>query len=186
MARLALTLLLQCVGWLLARASRRRERFRVALSRDRVVAFETDDGPSFYFATRGRRFERGRGRHPAADFRLRCGTSRQALGVLLARDGLGRMLAGLAEGSIAVEGDLMLFMWFQGRLAEALPMARWRRHRRRFPGAYTRPRSDIAAARSIRREAPAAALDPEWTAAWKARDLLLMSRVAGGEPAPRF
>ena len=151
-----------------------------------MLCFETGDGLSFYFATRGRRFASGKGNPPGADFRLRCATSRQALGVLLAADGLGRMLAGMARGSIALDGDLLLFQWFQGRLAAALPLAgRWTR-RRRFPGAYTRPRSDVAAARSIRREAPVGALHPDWTAAWTARDRLLICRVADGESAPRF
>jgi hypothetical protein len=184
MARAALTLLLSCVGGLLAFASRKRANFRAALSRERTIALETGDGVAFHFAARERRFVWGRGASAQCDFRLRCHDSRQMLGVLLAPDGLGRILTGMAREQIQMTGDLLLFVWFQGRIAEAWPIRKT--PRKRFPGAYIRAHDDIAAAASIRREAPAEALDPDWAAASKAREELLIWRVACGAGAPKF
>ncbi len=186
MSRVLLSLLLATLGKLLARASRRSAGFRAALSRERTLVVETLDGVAYHFVVRKRRLSAKRGPAGDADFRLCFATSREALGFLLASRGVERMLDGMGRGSIRVEGDLLLFLWFQGRLEAAAPFAAWRRRAERFPGAYTTPRDDIEAARWIRREPVSEALDPEWGAAARQRAKLLMMRVAAGEAAPRF
>jgi len=186
MSRLALSALLRTLGALLARASRSRSEFRAALSADRIIAIETDDGVAYRFVARDRFLGVERGTAEYVDLRLRFATSREALGVLTSDRALGRMLDGMARGSVSLTGNLMLFLWFQGRLSEAMPFAARRRRPDRFPGAYTRPRHGIAAARSITREASAASLDPAWENASKQRAKLLLTRVAAGERAPTF
>ncbi len=186
MSRVLLAFLLAALGALLSRASRRSAGFRAALSRDRTVAIETRDGVAHHFSVKKRCLYAGRGAVADADFKLSFATSGEALRMLFTRNGLERMLDGMSRGAISVDGDLLLFMWFQGRLEEAAPFAAARRRVDRFPGAYTQPRSDIKAAHMIRREPVEEALDPDWAAAWRAREKLLMMRVAAGEPAPRF
>ncbi len=187
MARFSLRVFLKVLGLLLGRASQRSENFRAALSADRTVGIETADGVARFFAVADRRFSSGKEPRSDVDLRLRFGSAKQALRVLLSsKRGVSHMLDGMADDSIVLTGNLILFVWFQGRIQEAMPFASWRRRRQRFPGAYTEIRGDFAAGRWIRREAATGVLDPGWPAAAEQRRKLLISRVPAGEEAPKF
>ena len=93
---------------------------------------------------------------------------------------------GLLDGTVELEGNLALLIWFEGRIQQVAPIREPIRRAVRFPGAYVRPRDDVEAARLITREPAESVLDPEWTLAWQQRERLLMMRVAAGEPHPEF
>jgi hypothetical protein len=185
-AALALKVLLVIAGLLLSTASRTSARFRATLSRDRTIALETGDGVRHRFVVRDRAISSDGGASKRPDLVLRIASASQALGIFLSPRGVGKLLAGIVEGTVEVEGDLYLLLWFDARLQTVLPLREPIRRPARFPGAYVRPSDAVAAARSITREPPKAELDADWEAAWAQRRKLLMMRVAAGEPAPRF
>ncbi len=186
MARLVLRSLLFALGALLTHASRSRPAFRAALSADRTVTIETDDGVARQFRSVSRAMVSESGAASDSDLRLWFKTSSDALAVLLSSKGIERLLDGMSRKAARLDGNLMLFVWFLGRIDAANPLARLRRQPDRFPGAYVRPRDDIEAARSITREAAAADLDPNWSAAARQRAKLLLIRVAAGQRAPEY
>jgi len=167
-------------------ASRWSPRFRAALSRDRTIVLETGDGVRHQFVVRGRAVSSGGTVISRPDCRIVIATAAQALAIFLSPWGVGRLLAGIVEGTVSVEGSLYLLLWFDARLQSVVPIREPIRRPDRFPGAYVAPRNDIAVARWITREPPKSALDTDWVEAWTQRRKLLMMRVAAGEPAPEF
>jgi hypothetical protein len=167
-------------------ASRVSSRFRAALSRDRVIALATKDGAAFHFVVSGRRIQGRRGQPARADFTLRFTSAAQALRCLLSPTSVGQILNGILDRSIEHEGSLVLLLWFDGRVQQVAPLREPIRRAARFPGAYVKPRQDIAAASMITREPAQTALDADWAAAWQQRNKLVMMRVAAGEPQAEF
>jgi hypothetical protein len=106
--------------------------------------------------------------------------------VLTAKDGPQRLVDGLLDGSVALEGRTMLLGWFQGLVAAALPGTPRQKLAATPPGAYLTPSSSPEVSRSITREPSARELDPSWTDAAKAREKLVMSAVARGEKPDLF
>lgn len=185
-SRLALRALLVGAGLIMGAASRLSPRFRAALSRDRTIVLETRDGVAHRFFVRNRVMSSRFGKTQHSDCRLVIATAAQALGIFLSPRGVGKLVAGVVDGSVLVEGDLYLLLWFDARLQSVLPIREPVRKPDRFPHAYVRPRDDVTAARWITRESPKAELDSDWPEAWAQRRQLLMMRVAAGEPAPGF
>ena len=185
-SRLVLKALLVGAGVMMAAASRWSARFRAALSRDRTIALETGDGVRHRFVVRGRAISSDGGATPRPDCRIVIATAAQALGIFLSPRGVGKLVAGIVDGTVSVEGSLYLLLWFDARLQSVLPIREPIRKPDRFPGAYLQPRDDFTVARWITREPAKSALDADWTEAWIQRRKLLMMRVAAGEPAPAF
>lgn len=186
MAWLALHCVLAALALAMNLASRLSSRFRAALSRDRTIAMETRDGVDYHFVVSGRQIHGSWGRPARADFTLRFASAAQALYCLLSPSSVGRVLNGVLDGTIQHHGSLVLLLWFDGRVQQVAPLREPFRRAVRLPGAYVKPRRDIAAAAMITREPPQAALDPGWAAARRQRDKLLMMRVAAGAPHPEF
>ena len=178
--------LLQAAGALFAVASRTSRSFRRQLGADVVVEIRSDDGVARHFLFRNRRARSRSGRAARADCTLCFATARQGFEILTARDGARRLLDGMTDGSVRLEGRTALFGWFQGLGRSVVPGAPPRRLPATPPGVYLAPRSSPAVSRFITREAPERVLDPAWTAALVAREKLLLSRAAAGEPLPPF
>jgi hypothetical protein len=167
-------------------ASRLSPRFRAALSRERVIALATKDGAAYHFVVSGRRIGGRRGLPARADFTLRFTSAAQALRCLLSPASVGRIFNGILDGSIEHEGSLVLLLWFDGRVQQVAPLREPLRWPVRLPGAYVRPRRDIAAGALIVREPARPALDADWAAAWRQREKLVIMRGAAGEPQAEF
>lgn len=185
-SRLVLKALLIAAGVAMAVASRWSPRFRAALSRDRTIELATRDGVRHQFVVRDRAVSSSATVVSRPDCRIVIATATQALGIFLAPSGVGKLLRGMVDGTVSVEGSLYLLLWFDARLQSVLPIREPIRRPERFPGAYLSPRNDVAAARWITREPAKSALDADWVDAWAQRRKLLMMRVAAGEPAPEF
>ena len=186
MARWVLVGVLGALAGLMSFASRVSSRFRAALSRDRVIALATKDGVAYHFVVRGRRISGRWGLPARADSTLTFSTAAQALGCLLSRSSVGRILNGILDRTIEHDGNLVLLLWFDGRVQQVAPLREPIRHPARLPGAYVKPRQDIAVASMITREPAEETLDPDWTAAWQQRNKLVMMRVAAGEQPTEF
>jgi len=186
-----LRLLLQTLGTLMGLASRTSDRFRCQITRDLVFEVRSDDGVAHHYAFRDRRVagRAGRAAQPACS--LRFATARQGFACLTARDGPQRLVQGLFDGSISVEGNPALLLWFQGLPGALLPDALVAlspplRLPATPPGAYRVPKPSSPASRFITREAAVAELDPEWRSAARQRAKLRMLRTAAGKPHPLF
>jgi hypothetical protein len=176
---LALRLLLVVLGGLMAAASRWSEAFRRQLTRDLVIEIRSDDGVARHFVFRNRRASSIGGRAEQPDLALRFATARQAFSVLTAKEGPARLLDGLLDGTIRLEGRTMLLGWFQGLVASVVPGASVPRFPATPPGAYVTPSSSEAVSRFITREPPERELDPSWTDAVAAREKLAALRAIG-------
>ncbi len=185
-ARLALRTVLAALAGMMYLASLFSPRFRAALSRGRVIALETKDGVAYHFAVGGRRIKGRAGRPARADFTLRFTSAAQALGCLLSPSSVGKIVNGILDRTIEHEGSLVLLLWFDGRVQQVAPLREPFPRPARFPGAYVRPRRDIAAGSMIIREPVREALDADWPAAWEQRKKLVMMRVAAGEQQTEF
>ena len=185
-SRMVLRALLFGAGVMMAVASRMSPRFRAALSGDRTIVLETGDGVRRRFVVRGRAVSSDGRVTERNDCRVVIVTAARALGIFLSPRSVGKLVAGIVDGTVSVEGNLYLLLWFDARLQSVLPIREPIRRPDRFPGAYLRPRDDIAASRWITREPPKSTLDADWSEAWNQRRRLLMMRVAAGEAAPRL
>jgi len=169
----------------MAIASRWSESFRRQLTRDAVIEIRSDDGVARRFLFRDRRPSSRSGRAPSPDCALCFETAQAGFAMLTAKDGPRRLLDGLSEGSVRIEGNAALFSWFSGLVRAVMPGAQPVRLPATPPGAYVKPSSSPEVSRFITREPPERELDPSWTNAARARDQLLIVRVAGGErPKP--
>ena len=186
MARFALQVVLAVLASVMYLASLLSSRYRAALSRDRVIALATKDGAAYHFVIGEQRIWGGRGKPARADFTLTFTSSAQALGCLLSPSSVGKILNGILDRSIEHEGNLVLLLWFDGRVQQVAPLREPIRWAARFPGAYVKPRQDIAAGTMITREPAQETLDADWTAAWQQRKKLVLIRVAAGEPQAEF
>lgn len=186
MYRYALTFLFTVLTILMRLACRWSSGFRAAISRDRIIAVDTDDGVSYHWAFQNRGVIGARRSAPEAGCRLLFTSAAQALRVFLSRDSVGKIVRGVLDRSIRYEGSLVLLLWFDGRIQQVAPLREPFRGSVTYPGAYAKPCEDFEASASIAREPSLSELDAQLTAAWKQREKLLMMRVAAGKDCPDF
>ena len=170
---------------LLIRVSHKDANYRAALSKNVCIRLAANDGVCVDFMVRDRYFIDGEADTPA-DFALQFSNSTQALLFLIARDPLSRLIDGLARNQVALTGSIMLLVWFQGRIQEALPWARFNKHQVKLPGSRLVPLMDSKTRHKVERYPAIEHLDPVWHAAIEAREKVLMYQVGHGQTAPKF
>jgi hypothetical protein len=177
-----LRILLRVLGVLMAIASRTSERFRAQLSRDLAVEICTDDGVAHHYEFRNRRVRSrpGVAKNPACS--LRFATSRQGVSCLIRRAGPQRLMSGLLDGSISVDGNIQLLLWFQGLPHAIVPITPVPHLPSTPPGAYVAPDPSSTVAGRIIREPSVTELDPSWEAAVRQRQKIVLIRAADRQP----
>lgn len=183
---IAFRVLLGALGLVLTAASRWSSAFRRQLTRDVVIELRSDDGVARHFVFRDRRATSRVGRAESPDCAIRFATATQGFEALSAPDGPRRLVAGLLEGTVTIEGRATIVPWFQGLVPAAIPLMPVLRLPATPPHPYVRPGASPAVAKRITIEPAADALDPAWTNAAVARTRLVMMRVAAGEPVKPF
>ena len=183
---MGLRVLLAALGFLMAAKSRWSRSFRNQLTRDVVMEISSDDGVARHFVFRDRRVSSHAGRIASPDCALRFTTADRGFAILTAGDGPTRLMGGLFDGGVRLEGRTALFAWFQGLVAAVVPGTPTPRLPATPPGAYVTPSSSPEVSSLITREPAVRELDPAWTAAARAREKLAMSRVAMGERPKLF
>lgn len=183
---MALRVLLTVLGLTFTAASRWSEAFRRQLSRDVVIEIRSDDGVAHQFVFRERRARSAPGRTEQADCAIRFATASQGFAALAAPDGPRRLVAGMLDGTVSIEGSAALALWFQGLAPAVIPGLPVVSLPATPPAPYLRPSSSAAVSHRITREPAEHELDPAWTDAAAARKKLLMMRVAAGEPVKPF
>jgi hypothetical protein len=180
----ALRVLLWWLGYGLVLASRLSAPVRSQITRSLTVEISTDDGVAMHwvFDSQRRRVSVSAGRAEAPDFAVRFTSSGQALRDLTSPDVIDRIMVGRIHGTVRVEGNHLLLMWFRGLMRKVLPIGSAGPRRQALPGAYVRHDPASNGVEKITIEPAVRQLDPRWTGAWNARAKLWIVRGANGEP----
>lgn len=178
-------ILLALVGTLLTIASRTRESFRVAVTRDLVLEISSRDGVAHHFVFRDRRVSSRSGKADAPDYTLEFATAKQGFETFLSRSAITRLYTGILDGTIVTRGNAFHLLWFYDLTQRVVPLAK-PVHWGTPPGAYTKPNTVAGWTKRVTREPVATELDANWTGAVQQRAKLLMMRVAAGEPTKEF
>ncbi|MEE2775326.1 MAG: hypothetical protein VYE73_00960 [Acidobacteriota bacterium] len=160
-----------------------------------VIEISSADGAARHFIFAGRRATSRPGRvgspsvdSPSVDspdLSIRFPSAGVGVAALLAPDGPDRLFQGMLDGSIEMEGDRRLLLWFQGLVPAAIPGFPAFHLPHTPPSPYVQPTANPEVNRRIVREPAVAELDRAQPDAWAAREKILMMRVAAGErPKP--
>ena len=180
----ALRVLLWGLGYGLAQASRFSPRIRSQITRSLTVEISADDGVARHWVFDGqrRRVSVAAGRARAPDFALRFTSSGQALRDLTSPRAIDRILGGLTDGAVRLQGNHLILLWFHGLLRNLVALGQAGPARQALPGAYVAPDPAASGVEKIPIEPAVRQLDPAWTGAWNARAKLWIVRGANGEP----
>jgi hypothetical protein len=176
--------LLWGLGRGLVLASRFSAPARSQITRTLTVEISTDDGVASHWLFDGERrlVAASTGRAEAPDFALRFTSSGRALRDLLSPRAIDRIMHGRVEGTVRIEGNEIIVLWFHGLVRELAPFGRAGAHRRALPGAYVAHDPASNGVEKITIEPAVRHLDPGWTAAWNSRGKLWNVRGASGDP----
>ncbi|MER8072150.1 hypothetical protein ABTZ59_28040 [Streptomyces sp. NPDC094034] len=180
----ALRVLLWWLGYGLVQAARLSAPVRSQITRSLTVEISSDDGPSRHWVFDGqqRSVSSAPGRAAAPDFAVRFTTSGQALRDLTSPNVIDRVMVGRIHGTVRVEGNHLLLMWFRGLMRTVVPIGEAGPPRQALPGAYLAHDPASNGDEEITIEPAVRQLDPRWTGAWNARAKLWIVRGANGEP----
>ena len=180
-----LRVLLWWLGHGLVLAVRFSASLRSQITRNLTVEISADDGPARHwdFDAQRRRVSTSAGRAAAApDFAIRFPGSGHALRDLMSRDAIDAIMCDRIRGTVRVEGNHLLLMWFRGLIRKVVPIGESGPARRALPGAYTAHDPAANGVEKITIEPAVRRLDPQWTGAWNARAKLWIVRGTNGEP----
>lgn len=178
--------LLASLGVMMAVASRFSKRFRRQVTRDLVVEIRTDDGVGvrYQFNSQDRVMNVLWRSTEEIECSLICSSGWLGIRSLLSTRAVGRIVEGMNDGSLRVEGNTIVMLWFHGLTRIVAPIGHTRRPHNPIPAPLRGPESDAPWARYIIREPSVRELSREWPEAWAAREKLLQLRAAAGEPLP--
>jgi hypothetical protein len=183
-----LRILLNAVGFLMARASRRNPWMRNQITRDMVIEVTSADGVAHHleFVAATRRVISRRGPASQATVRVRFDTAGHGFLALSHPHPVGRIMNSMLDGTVTVEGNASLLLWFHGLTRIVVPLGRHRPLRAPLPGALMAPNPDSKVYDQVTREPVAERLDPEWAMAADARATLINLRAQTGEAVPMW
>ncbi|WP_329535778.1 hypothetical protein OG568_45225 [Streptomyces sp. NBC_01450] len=179
-----LRVLLWWLGHGLVLAARFSAALRSQITRSLTVEISADDGPARHwdFDAQRRRVSTSAGRAAAPDFAVRFPGSGHALRDLMSRDAIDAIMRDRIRGTVRVEGNHLLLMWFRGLIRKVVPIGESDPARRALPGAYVAHDPAANGVEKITIEPAVRQLDPRWTGAWNARAKLWIVRGTNGEP----
>jgi hypothetical protein len=183
-----LRLLLWAWGHGLALASRFDPAVRSRVTRTFTLEVSSEEGVArqWRFDGHRRRITTRAGMAVAPEHALRFARAGDALRALLSRRAIRHIVAGTQHGSVRLEGNAAVVLWFFGLTRRLVAIGREPGPRRPLPGAYLRPDSRSNGDEVIPIEPARAELDPAWKRAWEHRAKLLTVRAIAGEPPPEL
>ena len=181
-----LRFVLAALGALMAVASLCVPRLRRQITRDMTVEVSSDDGACqrYRLHARTRTIRLQRSGTGAVTCALRFRTGGRALVTLLSPRRVGRIVDGMNDGSIRIDGNPVLILYFHGLTRVVAPIGRSRQPRRIPPIELRTPERQAPWAARIVREPAVDELSREWPAAWAAREKLLQLRGPDLDPLP--
>jgi len=179
-----LRVLLRGLGYGLVLASRFSTSIRSQITRSLTVEISADDGVAQHwdFDRQRRCVYTSAGRAGAPDCAVRFASSGRALRDLMSPRAIDRIMSGLGQGAVRLEGDPRVLQWFDGLARRLVTAGLAGRGRQALPGAYLAHDPAANGVEKIEIEPAEQQLDPCWTAAWTSRAGLWIVRGACGEP----
>jgi hypothetical protein len=179
-----LRVLLWGLGYGLVLASRFSTPIRSQITRSLTVEISTDDGVARHweFDAQRRLVFSSPGQARTPDFAVQFSSSGQALRTLTSPRAIDRIMGGLGHGTVRIEGNPRIMLWFHGLARRLVSFGRSGSSRLALPGAYLAHDPAANGVEKITIEAPVRQLDPRWTAAWQSRARLWIVRAACGDP----
>jgi hypothetical protein len=179
-----LRVLLWALGHGLALASRFSASIRSQITRSLTVEISSDDGIArrWIFDGQQRRVSSSAGSAEHPDFAVRFTSGGQALRDLTSPRAIDRIMNGQIHGTVRVDGNHLILLWFHGLTRQLVAMGRVGPPRQALPGAYIAHDPASNGIEKITIEPAVRQLDPRWTGAWQARAKLWIVRGANGEP----
>jgi hypothetical protein len=179
-------MLLWFLGQCLVQGSRFMPSVRSQITRTLTFELAAGDHVARHWMFDGqlRRVATYSGRSATPDCAVRISTSRMALGILISRRTVDKIVAGLHDGSVTLHGSAFVLLWFYGLTRKFVKIGRASGPRGRIPHPYVAHDDSACGSETIVIEPAVARLDPTWTAAWKARSTLYMTRACTDEPMP--
>lgn len=184
MSDCALALLLRVLGILMTVGSKFMPGMRSQITKSLTFQLSAGDHvcQHWVFDAPRRRVRSARGRASTPECAVHFRTSAQALRALTSAKTVDRVVAGLHEGSVELHGSAFVLLWFHGLTRKIFKRGRPSGPRYELPDRYLAHDPKACGVESIVIEPAVTRLDPEWTAAWRARSSLLQVRSATDEP----
>lgn len=186
MADAALRLLLATLGTCMSVGSRFLPGLRAQIARSLVLEVSCGDAVARHWIFDGpsRRIRTRAGRADRPDCALRIDTSAHALRILVSRRTVDRVVHGMQRGTVQVEGSTFVVLWFHGLTRRFVKLGGVAGPRHRIPHPYLAHDPAANGRETIVVEPAVTRLDPEWSAAHRARSTLWNVRAATDEPMP--
>ena len=179
-----LRVLLWGLGYGLVLGSRFNPSIRSQITRSLTVEISADDGVAqhWHFDRQRRCVYSSGGRADAPDCAVRFASSGQALRDLTSPRAIDRIMGQRGHGTVRLEGDPRVLLWFDGLARRLVSAGLAGRARQALPGPYLAHDPAANGVEKIEIEPAVGQLDPCWTAAWTSRARLWIVRGACGEP----
>jgi hypothetical protein len=176
-------ILLWLVGVQLVLGSRLSSRLRRQLGQNLTFTLAAKNGVARTYTVLNRRFSSEAGISSSlAGSTLTFESTRQGVGILLAKNAVEQIVDGLGRRVIELEGDPTTVLWFYEMVFGFLPWRKTPRHD--IPDAYVTPNPNGKVAARITREPAVDELDPSWSGAVRQREKLVMWQVGQGAVVP--
>lgn len=184
MGNAAFWLLLWLLGQLISQGSRIMPSVRSQITRTLVFQMSAGDRVArhWVFDAQLRRATSHSGRAAHPDCALHIATSWQGLRTLSSPRAVDKIVAGLHRGTVQLDGSAFVLLWFYGLTRKFIKLGRVSGPRYRVPDPYLAHDPAACGAETIVIEPAVVRLDPDWTAAWKARSTLVLMRGCIDEP----
>jgi hypothetical protein len=181
---IGLRVLLWELGYGLVLASRFSAPIRSQITRSLTVEISSDDGAAQHwdFDRQRRCVHSSAGRADTPDCAVRFASSGQALRDLTSPRAIDRIVTDMGRGTVRLEGDARLLLWFGGLARRVVSAGLAGSSRQVLPGRYLAHDPAANGVEKIEIEPAVQQLDPCWTAAWASRARLWIVRGACGEP----
>jgi hypothetical protein len=172
----------------LALASRFDPAVRSRVTRTFTLEVSANEGVArqWRFDGHRRRITTRAGTAAAPEHALRFAHAGDALRALLSPRAIRHIVAGTQRGSVRLEGNATVVLWFFALTRRLVSIGHEPGARRTLPGAYLRPDSRSNGDEAIPVEPACEELDRAWTRAWEQRAKLLTVRAIVGEPPPEL
>lgn len=182
-SNLALRILLWFLGVCIAQGSRWVPSLRSQITRSLTVELAAGDRVvrHWVFDSTLRRATTCAGPARVVECRVHFATSGQALRVLTSAHAVNKIVSGLHDGTVTLQGSAFLLLWFYGLTRLFVKIGRPSGPGYRIPGAYLVHDPSTCGDETIVVEPSVQRLDPEWKAAWRARSTLPIIRVCTDE-----
>lgn len=183
MSNVLLRMLLWFLGQCIVRGSRWMPSLRSQITRTLTFELAAGNHVARHWVFDGplRRATSYGGPAEEPDCRVHFASSRQALFALSSPRAVDKIVAGLQQGTVELNGSGFVLLWFYGLTRKFVKIGKPDGPRRTVPSAYLAHDPDACGSEKILIEPAVVRLDPAWKGAWRARTALPIIRACTDE-----